>query len=482
MRVRSALLTLLFIAACGDGTGPEVAPAIAVMAPVPDSAIAGAPLGSVAVVVTRNGTDAVRGAWVKFAIVQGVGQLSSDSVQTNDAGVAEVLWTLGAQPGIQAVRATITGGEVTFTTRGAPVRAQVSTGLRHTCALNARGTAHCWGSDEYGQLGNDGELAGRQVPTRVGGEAPAFWSISAGSAHTCGVAVDHRVFCWGNGYDGQLGNGVQLSPTPKPVGGSTRFAKVAAGALHTCALTASGEAWCWGHNTYGQIGGVGGSGVPRQVQGPAPFSQLAGGGMHTCGRTMSGMVYCWGYNGLGQLGDGTQADRGFPVSVTGPAMSTISAGSAVSCATATGGVSYCWGEDNFEQLGNGSGENPCMIKEFRHRCSTTPVAVQPAIGFGVLAPGFIHVCALTPAGAAWCWGDNTMGQLGTGGASSATARAVAHPQPFQDIDTGQFHTCAITSTYAVQCWGENSSGQLGDGTASRRPTPASIAGGTLPQH
>jgi alpha-tubulin suppressor-like RCC1 family protein len=196
---------------------------------------------------------------------------------------------------------------------------------------------------------------------------------------------------------------------------------------------------------------------------------------------MSGAIYCWGYNGLGQLGDGTQADRGSPVSVTGPAMSTISAGSAVSCATATGGVSYCWGEDNFEQLGNGNGENPCMIKEFRHRCSTTPVAVQPAISFGVLAPGFVHVCALTPVGAAWCWGDNTLGQLGTGSASSATAMAVAHPQPFEDIDTGQFHTCAITSTYAVQCWGENSSGQLGDGTASRRHTPTSIAGGTLPQ-
>jgi alpha-tubulin suppressor-like RCC1 family protein len=34
-----------------------------------------------------------------------------------------------------------------------------------------------------------------------------FTTISAGGSHTCGIATDGVVYCWGANGDGQLGNG-----------------------------------------------------------------------------------------------------------------------------------------------------------------------------------------------------------------------------------------------------------------------------------
>ncbi len=100
---------------------------------------------------------------------------------------------------------------------GAPPLRSLSAGAAHTCGLTELGEAYCWGENLYGQLGN-GESNGWDyiaLPQRVL-TGTSFTMLSARSAHTCGVAADASVYCWGSNDHGQLGNG-EVNPMYAPL-------------------------------------------------------------------------------------------------------------------------------------------------------------------------------------------------------------------------------------------------------------------------
>ncbi|MDO8617959.1 MAG: hypothetical protein Q7N87_03695 [Candidatus Uhrbacteria bacterium] len=86
----------------------------------------------------------------------------------------------------------------------------------HSCVLNKSDhTASCWGSNNYGSLG-DGTNAHRQFPTPVqdpqGGAFTDFYQIEVGTYHTCALGSRRgeealEVWCWGYNAEGQLGDG-----------------------------------------------------------------------------------------------------------------------------------------------------------------------------------------------------------------------------------------------------------------------------------
>jgi alpha-tubulin suppressor-like RCC1 family protein len=69
------------------------------------------------------------------------------------------------------------------------------------------GDAWCWGSDVYGQLGNDGNTNSALPVRAVGGHA--FTALRAFGSHNCGVTSSGETFCWGYNLDGQLGDGTR---------------------------------------------------------------------------------------------------------------------------------------------------------------------------------------------------------------------------------------------------------------------------------
>ena len=92
----------------------------------------------------------------------------------------------------------------------------VSAGYMHTCAVLSGGTVKCWGSGNYGQLGDGSTTSTQSTPVSVSGISTAT-SVSRGLYHTCAVLSGGTVKCWGYGNYGRLGNG-STSNQSTPVG------------------------------------------------------------------------------------------------------------------------------------------------------------------------------------------------------------------------------------------------------------------------
>ncbi len=220
-------------------------------------------------------------------------------------------------------------GDGTTTSRSSPVLvaapagvsfAAVSTGIGHTCGVTAAGAAYCWGHNASGQLG-DGTTTSRSTPRLVAGGV-SFAAVRADFSHTCGLTATGAAYCWGDNTSGQLGDGTTTSrsrPVLVAAPGGVSFAAVSGGGevFHTCGVTAAGAVYCWGNNFFGQLGDgtTTDRSSPVLVAGGVSFAAVSAGLRHTCGVTAAGAAYCWGDNTSGQLGDETTTQRLTPVRV-----------------------------------------------------------------------------------------------------------------------------------------------------------------------
>ena len=361
--------------------------------------------------------------------------------------------------------------------------AGVTAGATETCAVGSDTHTYCWGLNNHGQLG-DGTTTNRSSAVAV--KEPAgvtLTNVSAGFNYTCAVGSDTRVYCWGDNFFGELGDGTNTSrssPVPVAAAGGVILTQVSAGGGHTCAVGSDTKVYCWGNNSVGQLG----DGTTTNQSSPVPVAAPAGvtlthvsaGGVHTCAIGSDTKVHCWGGNSLGQVGDGTTTDRSGPVPVAAPAgvtLTQLSAGSGHTCAIGSDTKVYCWGGNNDGRLGDGTTTN---------RSSPVPVVAPAGVSLTQVSAGGNQTCALGSDARAYCWGLNNGGQLGDGTTTRrSTPTAVAAPAgvTLTQVSAGFEHTCAVGSDKHAYCWGFNNAGQLGDGTTTNRSSPVGVL--MLPQ-
>lgn len=92
----------------------------------------------------------------------------------------------------------------------------VSTGYDFACAIKLDHSLYCWGNNGMGQLGNpayayDGSL----IPVPVGDRGEWRGTSTAGRWFTCATKHGDKIFCWGSNQFGQLGDStlwIETSP------------------------------------------------------------------------------------------------------------------------------------------------------------------------------------------------------------------------------------------------------------------------------
>ncbi len=380
--------------------------------------------------------------------------------------------------------------------RGASTAVAVTAADRFACAIKSGGAAYCWGYGAQGQLGN-GTTSSSSTPTGVSGSL-SFSTISASATYptatqyvmgeACAIAASGTAYCWGSDQFGQLGNGLSsASSVPTTVSGGLVLSSVSVGEDHACGVTTTGSGYCWGRNYYGQLGngtktGDGSNSSPVQVSGSLAFSSISSGASNTCGITANGAAYCWGEGEHGELGNGTTLPPGgfsssgqsTPVAVTGGfTFRSVSAASGYACGVTTANDAYCWGDNSNGQLGTSATLQACSTYQgTTYPCATSPVLVAGGLKFASISTFNDHTCGMTLTGTAYCWGNNSFGQLGTGDTVSRSAPvAVSGGLTFSSMSAGSLFTCGTTTAGAVYCWGKNDYGQLGNGLTTDSPIP-----------
>ena len=384
---------------------------------------------------------------------------------------------LATEYGLTATATGLTGAS----SRAFTVRAAAASKLAFTVQPRTMTAGYTNGS---GVQVSVQDAYGNTVPTATTSVTLAIGTnpSSATLSGTTTEAAVYGVAAFSNLIVSTAGTGYTFTATASGLSGATSapfnviaavsFASVSAGGDHTCGVTTGGAGYCWGDNSEGELGTgpISNSPTPVVVSGGRTFVAVSAGSDFSCGVTTGGAGYCWAANDHGQLGNGSTTNSITPVPVSGGlSFASVSTGHfvalAYSCAVTPGGAAYCWGDNTFGQLGNGSGTS-----------TSTPVAVAGGLTFAAVSAGGEHTCGVTTGGAAYCWGDNTLAQLGNGSgtSSSSTPVAVAGGLTFAAVSAGAAYGCGVTTGGAAYCWG---TGPLGDGSSTRSSTPVAVAGG-----
>jgi alpha-tubulin suppressor-like RCC1 family protein len=320
----------------------------------------------------------------------------------------------------------------------------------------------------FGVLGSAGALLATAFVAVVtvgmsAAHADSFedWAtVSAGGDHTCGVRSNGKLYCWGQDANGQAGDGGDLGDpditTPRRVGAFEDWATVAAGGAHTCGVRRNGKLYCWGTEANGQIGDGGTTdyaiATPRRIGTGEDWATVTAGLAHTCGIRTSGKLYCWGNDGNGEVGNGDGTYYAIPTPKrvgTGEDWASVTAGHPHTCGVRTSGKLYCWGNDSLGEVGDGGSSDASI---------TTPRRIGTFEDWANVAAGGYHTCGVRKNGKLYCWGGND----GKGGLITTPQRVGAF-EDWATVAEGNEHTCGVRKNGKLYCWGSDSDGQVGDG-------------------
>jgi hypothetical protein len=257
-----------------------------------------------------------------------------------------------------------------------PIWVAVSTGYKHSCAIDEWGVLECWGADTFGQA---------TPPTGY-----TWSSVVAGFANSCGIELGGTLLCWGDpssslsrppsgsyeGFDLGINHGCAFdgAGTTECWGDVSAFSpsdetvvSLADGYAHGCAVTDRASIVCYGDDSDNTSG---------ELDAPTALAVMVSSRhRHTCALLEDLSVSCWGLD----TDDST-------LDIRGP-LEKVSVGWYHNCALDSTGAAECWGSDSAGR--------------------TSP---PKKVAFTEISAGGAHSCGVTTRGDLMCFGDDSYGQ------------------------------------------------------------------------
>jgi alpha-tubulin suppressor-like RCC1 family protein len=299
-------------------------------------------------------------------------------------------------------------------------------------ALDENGNIYSWGYDKNGELGRGDENradCSRTADCRMDiGKIEGLSNIVAiapGLSHSLALNKDGKVWAWGTGKDGELGDGKGESsslPVQVDFEDSIKIVQIATGSDFSLAIDDKSQLWAWGKNDYGQMAqGDKGDDQLTPIKISIPNDEkvhlVTAGTRHVLLLTQKGSVYGWGLNASSQIGFYGQKhkDKAFswerniysPKLIV-PAYSTnkvvsVAAGGNSSYLIKEDGKVYPWGQYG-ETHSNGSQEyNNLDFPQDKLKAITSVKEISA---------GALHVTALKKDNTVFTWRWSFEGSLG----------------------------------------------------------------------
>jgi len=332
------------------------------------------------------------------------------------------------------------------------------------------------------------------------GDACKAVSVGAGDMHTCALAGDGAVYCWGSNAESQVGSGAasrQLTPR-RVTGAGTDNVELLVGHHVSCVKKVSGAVQCWG--TFDD-----GPGFSRVVEPRAfdvfgdDFSQMIVDTSACVLRRSDSSVACWGYENAAATtitGFGTDV---VSIDLEFRTVCAVKRGGTVMCKTDDAAPRTITGVSDALRVGlrrdhNGLGEPEDVMVAgadgrgwYSHNGAafrTMNLGGQEVVSYNAqhhLVGGISRTGRVLLWHSAICggFGDNNPPEDNgstAGDRRNYTADAPAVPTGFEmgatgEVALGHEHACVIrASDSSVYCWGRNVEGQIGNGTRATECT------------
>jgi alpha-tubulin suppressor-like RCC1 family protein len=287
-------------------------------------------------------------------------------------------------------------------------------------AVKTDGTLWTWGINDRGQLGL-GDTVYRSSPTQVG--ALTDWrACLAERIEMLGFKTDGTAWTWGSGLLGTSGRGAALNDSsPVQLGSLTDWSSDTHlnawdGGKDFFVIKPDGTMWCWGSGYDGQLGLNSGAqkNSPVQIGSLTDWYRGVGVGQNSLVNKTDGTMWCWGRNSFGELGQGDVISYSSPIqlgSLTnwqyGKEVSQIHdcPGGIWCFIVKDDGTAWTWGYDSSNRGVLGRPDDKV------HKSS--PVQLGSLTTWTMPTQGYTHAMALNTSGELFTWGRNENGQLGT---------------------------------------------------------------------
>ena len=298
-----------------------------------------------------------------------------------------------------------------------------------TIALTKTGEVYAWGKNEFGELGL-GDRTYRSYATRVkgidgNGYLENIIDIASGEANGYAIDKNGNVYGWGYGGYNQIDDTTTSKVYPTKMSDCTDAISVSAGDCFMAFMQANSNSCVRGYNRYGQRGNGTTADTPTGtcIVGN-DINKICAGNDSTLIIKEDGTVWTSGRNQYGELGVGDTSGRTKFTKLTLEDGTEIKAkygelNANITTILGKDGKVYTTGYNGYGQLSNGTTTNSTKLKPMLNE-DGTEVTDAILIKTGEMSDADRNTGIVRKDGTVWVSGDNTYGQIGNSGNTSAT--------------------------------------------------------------